>query len=119
MRGRKKRGGEKRAGRHRERGKSERGRKTRGRIGERGERRREEQGRRGKQFTMVIQSLNGFAVLYETELLFHSASYFVSRAQCVSLDPKNIGGVGLWSGTEITRTLVGLVWGLGPRLRER
>ena len=31
---------------------------------------------------------------------------------------KNISGVGLGSGTETTRTLVELVWGLGPILQE-
>ena len=33
-------------------------------------------------------------------------------------DNKNISGVGLGSGTKTTRTLVGLVWGPGPRLQE-
>ena len=52
---------------------------------------------------MEVQSLYRLIVLHEIELLFHSASFFVSKAHCLSLDTKNMSGVGL---------------GLGPSLQE-
>ena len=65
---------------------------------------------------MEVQSLNGLTVLHETELLlFHSAG---RKAQFVTLETKSISGVGLGSGTETTRALLGLIWGLGLRLQE-